>query len=105
MARLPMDDCRKIAEGRSRWLCMDCNADTYASEEYDMLRPGLWRSINHRIDGMLCLRCTERRLRRSLTSRDFTDAKINHRQARICPEPAKRLGAVVWRRKRYVGVR
>ena len=53
MARLLIDDCLKIAEGRSRWLCMDCTDDTYASEEYYMLRPGLWRSINHRIDGAL----------------------------------------------------
>jgi hypothetical protein len=84
---------------------MDCDADTYANEQYYMLRPGLWRSINHRVDGMLCLRCAERRLRRSLTSRDFTGAKVNDVQARICPELAKRLAAVAPRKKRFVGVR
>jgi hypothetical protein len=55
MNRLPMDDHWKIAAGRSRWLCMDCKTDTYASEQYYMLRDGLWRSINHKVDGMLCL--------------------------------------------------
>lgn len=105
MTRSPMDDCRKIAQGRSRWLCMDCKADTYASEEYYMLRLGLWRSINHKVDGMLCLRCAECRLRRGLTGRDFTDAKVNKGQARVCQELAKRLAVVVSRTKRYVGVR
>jgi len=100
-----MDDFRKIAEGRARWLCIDCGADTYANEQYYMLRPGLWRSINHKVDGMLCLRCAERRLRRGLTSRDFADAKVNRVQALICPELAKRLAAVVPRKKRFVGVR
>lgn len=101
MTQSPMDDRRKIAEGRARWLCMDCDVDTYANEQYYMLRPGLWRSINHKVDGMLCLACVERRLRRGLTSRDFTDARVNEGQARVCPGLAKRLAAVAPRRKRF----
>jgi len=79
---------------------MDCRADTYASEEYYMLRAGLWRSINRRVDGMLCLRCAERRLRRGLVNFDFTDAPANSGQARICQELATRLSRVVSRRRR-----
>jgi hypothetical protein len=70
---------------------MDCGADTYVTEEFFMLRTGLWKSINHRIDGMLCLRCTERRLGRLLCQGDFTSARINERQARLCALLAERL--------------
>lgn len=56
-----------------------------------MLWYRIWRSINYKIDGMLCLACTERRLGRRLTSRDFTRAPVNAILARICPALAMRL--------------
>lgn len=84
---------------------MDCKVDTYANEQYYMLQRGLWRSMNRKVGSMLRLRCAEYRLRRSLIRRNFTDAKVNESQARICPELAQRLASVELRRKRYVGVR
>jgi hypothetical protein len=113
MSRRPWTEVRKQwarakevtdASNIERRLCMDCRSDTFASEEYYMLRDGLWRSINADVDGMLCLACAERRLRRGLMSRDFTDAPINGKQALKCPRLAQRLEKVVPRKKRFVGV-
>ena len=70
---------------------MDCRQDTYATEEYYMLWYRIWRSINYKIDGMLCLACAETRLGRPLTSNDFSKAPINKNQARICPALAERI--------------
>lgn len=56
-----------------------------------MVRDGLWRSVNPSIDGMLCLSCLERRLRRGLRAIDFTQAPVNIRQAALCTELAARL--------------
>jgi hypothetical protein len=95
MARLT--DEEKIALGRVGWLCMDCSKDTYASEEYYMLWYKVWRSINYKMDGMLCLNCVEKRLGRELTSKDFSKAPINEEQAKICPELALRLNKTVSR--------
>lgn len=86
-----LTDEEKIAQGRSRWLCMDCTKDTYESEEYYMLWYRVWRSINYKIEGMLCLICVEKRLGRGLTGADFSKAPINERQAKICPALADRL--------------
>ena len=81
----------KILQGRSRFLCMDCAEDTYQGQEYYMLWYKVWRSINYKIDGMLCLLCAEKRLGRELTSGDFSRAPVNRHQARICPALARRL--------------
>ncbi len=70
-----------------------------------MLRFGLWRSINARKDGMLCLACAEWRLRRGLMRRDFIDAPVNRKQALKCPRLAQRLEKIVPRKRRFVGVR
>jgi len=84
-------DNQKIAQGRVGWLCMDCSKDTYASEEFYMLWYRVWRSINYKIEGMLCLACVEKRLKRELTSKDFSRALVNAAKAKICPELAMRL--------------
>ena len=96
---------KELAHDPERRLCLDCRSDTYASEEYYMLRLGLWRSINFHKDGMLCLACAERRLRRGLMRRDFTDAPVNRQQALKCPRLAQRLEKIAARKKRFVGVR
>jgi hypothetical protein len=75
----------------SGFLCMDCGCDTNANEQYYMVRDGLWRSVNRNVDGMLCLACLERRLRRSLRAADFTPAPVNHLQGAVCSELAARL--------------
>jgi hypothetical protein len=74
-----------------RFFCLDCDADTYVNQQYYMLKDELWKKINPSIDGMLCLPCVEKRLRRSLTRKDFKRGAINTGQARVCPELAKRL--------------
>jgi hypothetical protein len=86
-----LTDEEKRAQGRSGWLCMDCTNDTYESEEFYMLWNRVWRSINYKIEGMLCLVCVEKRLGRELTGNDFSKAPINQRQAKICPALASRL--------------
>jgi hypothetical protein len=74
-----------------RFYCMDCDADTYVSEQYYALKDRLWKRINPAIDGMLCLPCAEKRLGRPLSRRDFKNKPVNGNQARICPELAARL--------------
>ncbi|HEY0063806.1 MAG TPA: hypothetical protein VGC21_16940 [Telluria sp.] len=64
---------------------MDCANDTFESEEFYMLWYRIWRSINYKIEGMLCLACAEKRLGRDLTAKDFSKARINQGQARVCP--------------------
>jgi hypothetical protein len=73
------------------FFCMDCGCDTNANEQYYMIRDGLWKSVNPRIDGMLCLMCLERRLGRSLRAFDFAQVPVNTLQAAHCPELAARL--------------
>jgi hypothetical protein len=91
MARLT--DEEKIAMGREAWLCLDCKKDTFISEEYYMLWHRIWRRINYKIDGMICLDCAEKRLGRPLHRDDFTKAPVNQNQAKICPELAVRMNA------------
>lgn len=93
MSRL--SDAEMVARGYSVWLCMDCGKDTNKSEEYYMLWHRVWRRINYRINGMLCLNCAERRLGRPLTAGDFTKAQVNTKQAAVCVELATRLAREV----------
>jgi hypothetical protein len=76
------------------WLCMDCGENTHASNEYYALKDSVWRRINPLILGMLCLKCAEDRLGRSLARSDFSAAPINARSAQNCPELADRLRRV-----------
>lgn len=76
------------------WLCMDCGVDTDASNEYYALKDSVWRRINPLILGLLCLKCAEDRLGRSLARSDFSAAPINARSALHCPELADRLRRV-----------
>lgn len=91
-SRLIAEERAAVVKGMGlRFLCLDCGADTNKNEQYYTLRNGIWRSINHKRDGMLCLHCAERRLHRPLTSADFSDAPINAKQAGKCQELANRL--------------
>ena len=76
---------------RSSVYCLDCGVDTYKIEQYYMLRNGVWRSINFKRSGMLCLACAERRLGRPLAAPDFASVPVNAKQALLCPELALRL--------------
>jgi hypothetical protein len=86
-----LSDAEKIAQGQERWLCLDCTKDTDTSQEYYMLKLKIWKSINPKIDGMLCLSCAEKRLGRKLVHRDFTLTPVNFGQARVCPALAERF--------------
>jgi hypothetical protein len=70
---------------------MDCNADTLANQQYYRIHDRLWKRINPKLTGMLCLICCETRLGRLLTRRDFTPSLINSVGAEVCPELALRL--------------
>lgn len=59
-----------------------------------MLRNKLWKAVHSAVDGMLCLACTEVRLGRPLTKRDFAPVPVNTLQARVCPELAQRMTRV-----------
>ena len=86
-----LTDAEKIAQGQERWLCLDCTKDTDASQEYYMLKLKIWKSINQKIDGMLCLSCAEKRLGRKLVHSDFMLTPVNFAQARVCPALAERF--------------
>lgn len=66
--------------------CFSCRTDTYASGEYYMVRPELWRTYG--VEGMLCIGCLERRVGRRLTPQDFIDAPINSEEF---PDKSDRL--------------
>jgi hypothetical protein len=56
-----------------RFHCVDCGKCTSSSGEYYMVRDEIWAASGlGPIDGMLCLRCLERRIERELTLDDFT---------------------------------
>jgi site-specific DNA recombinase len=61
----------------NRFLCLDCFVDTGAIGEYYMLYDAVWKRINPRHDGRLCVGCAERRLGRMLTPADFMRAEVN----------------------------
>ncbi len=86
-----LSDEEKVTLGRRGFLCMDCGSDTYESNEFYMFADELWEQINPEIDGMLCLVCAEDRLGRPLIAADFTPARVNAHQARLCPALAERM--------------
>lgn len=58
--------------------CVDCGVDTDVIDEYYMVHDHVWLSSGIGLnDGMLCVGCLERRIGRTLTAADFTDAPIN----------------------------
>lgn len=65
-------------KSRQKWRCRDCEVDTGKAREHYYLEPEVWASIGMGPIGMLCIGCVELRLRRRLTSKDFTSAWINN---------------------------
>jgi hypothetical protein len=67
--------------------CADCGVGTITLGELYMVQPEVWQQVWpgsclkpwHKILGqqVLCIGCLERRLGRTLTSADFTDAPLN----------------------------
>jgi hypothetical protein len=57
------------------FICLDCQVDT--TSEYYVIQRALWKKVNPKIDGMLCIDCLEQRLGRNLTKKDFTQAPLN----------------------------
>lgn len=71
-----------------RGLCADCGVDTYAIDEYYMVRHDVWQAAGgHRCSPrcadwpdhsvMLCIGCLEQRLGRELCATDFLGAPCN----------------------------
>jgi hypothetical protein len=61
-------------------LCAACGADT--EHEFYMVHDTVWGAAAELGDAFLCIVCLERRLGRTLTPQDFTDAPVN------APSPA-----------------
>lgn len=57
--------------------CIDCKINTLVNREYYMVHNKIWKKVNPKIKGMLCIGCLERRLGRLLNRNDFTDAPVN----------------------------
>lgn len=70
----------KSTRQRQRFLCLDCRVDTGKIKEFYYIELSLWLRIVGSKDGMLCIRCCEKRLGRKLNCADFTDATINNPQ-------------------------
>jgi len=63
--------CRR-PRSYNRFRCVDCGKDTSDSGEYYSVRDDVWAASGLAAnDGMLCLACLERRIKRPLTAADF----------------------------------
>jgi hypothetical protein len=58
------------------YLCRSCGINTDRIGEYYMVHNELWKCAGLG-NGMLCIRCLERRLGRRLHKRDFTRYPVN----------------------------
>lgn len=58
-----------------RFICKDCGKNTISSSDYYMVNNNIWKKYG--VDGMLCLKCLERRIGRKLVFEDFTDCLLN----------------------------
>jgi hypothetical protein len=58
------------------FLCKDCGFDTHKGNEYYMVQNAVWREAKGG-RGLLCIQCLEKRLKRRLKPKDFTNAPIN----------------------------
>lgn len=70
---------------------MDCKKDTW--DEYYMLYSRVWKKANPKIKGKLCISCVEQRLKRKLTSKDFTKALVNTIKTKRSSRLKQRLDA------------
>lgn len=59
------------------FVCLDCHVCTFCINEYYMVYRRIWKKINPKINGMLCIGCVEKRLGRKLNTKDFTKCSLN----------------------------
>lgn len=57
------------------FFCISCGMDTW--DEYYMLHLRIWKKVNPKIKGMLCIKCVESRLGRKLCKKDFRKVILN----------------------------
>lgn len=58
--------------------CVDCDINTVTIGEYYMVNEHVWTQTGMGpYDGMLCISCLEKRIKRQLTSEDFSDYPVN----------------------------
>ena len=57
------------------FFCISCGMDTW--DEYYMLHLRIWKKVNPKIKGMLCIKCVESRLGRKLSKKDFRKVLLN----------------------------
>jgi hypothetical protein len=62
---------KRFQEDRRPLRCIDCDVDTFAIDEYYLVRDELWE-LSGGGDGMLCLVCLAARIGRPLVREDFT---------------------------------
>jgi len=58
--------------------CIDCKKHTDNDKDWYFLRNELWDSLGGG-EGMLCIDCLEKRLKRKVTKSDFDDVAINQK--------------------------
>ena len=57
--------------------CLGCGINTHLIQEYYMVKDAIWKIVNPKDRGMLCIGCAEHELGRALTPSDFTDCALN----------------------------
>lgn len=57
--------------------CITCDINTFYIHEYYMIQDDLWKKVNPKKKGMMCIGCVELKLGRTLTSGDFPDYPVN----------------------------
>jgi len=62
---------------RKKWFCLDCQVDTGKIYEHYFIHLETWLSVVGSKEGMLCVECLEKRLKRTLTKEDFPKVTIN----------------------------
>lgn len=68
----------ELQDNYTEFECLDCNVNTLFIDEYYMVQFPLWAEANPAEAGMLCIGCLEKRIGRTLTVNDFTEAPINY---------------------------
>lgn len=64
-------------KSKAKWLCVDCKDHT-KYEHYFVTSDVWFNQAKMSEAGMLCIGCLELRIKRTLTSSDFTSAHINN---------------------------
>lgn len=76
---------------RKSFICIGCKKDTW--DEYYMVYTRIWKKVNPKVKGMLCINCVETRLGRKLNKKDFTTAIVNSMRMKRTPKLRNRLSS------------